>query len=69
MCWHATFVCTAPSRSYRRSVSPTPPGRTQRTVNRIEARKANPTVETLAKIAAALRVEVDALFVKPERGR
>jgi transcriptional regulator with XRE-family HTH domain len=44
-------------------------GTTQRTVNRIEARKANPTVETLAKIAAALRVEVDALFVKPERGR
>ena len=33
------------------------------------ARKANPRVETLAKIAAALRVEVDALFAKPERGR
>jgi|GEM_PF-7080838 transcriptional regulator with XRE-family HTH domain len=44
-------------------------GTTQRTVNRIEARKANPTVETLAKIAAALRVEVDALFAKPERGK
>ena len=31
--------------------------------------KGNPTVRTLAKIAAALRVEVDALFAKPERGR
>ena len=41
----------------------------QMTISRIEARKANPTVETLAKIAAALRVEVDALFAKPERGR
>ena len=39
------------------------------TVNKIEAREGNPTVETLAKIAAALRVEVDALFAKPERGR
>ena len=44
-------------------------GTTQRTISRIEARKANPTVETLAKIAAALHVEVDALFAKPERGR
>lgn len=44
-------------------------GTTQLTINRIEARKANPTVETLAKIAAALRVEVDALFAKPERGK
>jgi transcriptional regulator with XRE-family HTH domain len=44
-------------------------GTTQRTVSRIEARKANPTVETLAKIATALRVEVDALFAKPERGK
>jgi DNA adenine methylase len=44
-------------------------GTTQRTVNRIEARRANPTVETLAKIAVALRVEVDALFAKPERGK
>ena len=42
---------------------------TQRTISRIEARKANPTVQTLAKIAAALRVEVDALFAKVERGR
>lgn len=41
----------------------------QMTISRIESRKANPTVETLAKIAAALRVEVDALFAKPERGR
>jgi len=44
-------------------------GTTQLTINRIEARKGNPTVATLAKIAAALRVEVDALFAKPERGR
>ncbi|MGB9369602.1 MAG: helix-turn-helix transcriptional regulator [Xanthobacteraceae bacterium] len=44
-------------------------GTTQRTINRIEARKANPTVETLSKIATALRVEVDALFVKSERGK
>jgi transcriptional regulator with XRE-family HTH domain len=44
-------------------------GTTQRTISRIEARKANPTVETLAKIATALRVEVDALFAKPERGK
>lgn len=44
-------------------------GTTQRTINRIEARKANPTVETLSKIAAALKVEVDALFAKSERGR
>ena len=44
-------------------------GTTQRTVSRIEARKANPTVETLSKIATALRIEVDALFAKPERGR
>ena len=42
---------------------------TQRTISRIEARKANPTVETLAKIATALRIDVDALFAKPERGR
>ncbi len=41
-------------------------GTTQRTVSRIEARKANPTVETLSKIATALRV---ALFAKPERGK
>ena len=41
----------------------------QMTISRIEARKANPTVETLAKIAAALRIEVDTLFAKPERGR
>jgi DNA-binding XRE family transcriptional regulator len=41
----------------------------QMTISRIEARKANPTVETLGKIAAALRVEVDALFAKPERGK
>ena len=41
----------------------------QMTISRIEARKANPTVETLAKIATALRVEVDALFAKPERGK
>ncbi|MEA2879100.1 MAG: Helix-turn-helix domain [Hyphomicrobiales bacterium] len=41
----------------------------QMTISRIESRKANPTVETLAKIAAALRVEVDALFAKPERGK
>jgi transcriptional regulator with XRE-family HTH domain len=39
---------------------------TQRTISRIEARKANPTVATLAKIATALRVEVDALFAKVE---
>ena len=44
-------------------------GTTHLTVNRIESRKANPTVKTLAKIATALRVEVDALFAKPERGR
>jgi transcriptional regulator with XRE-family HTH domain len=44
-------------------------GTTQRTVSRIEARKANPTVETLSKIAAALRVEVDALFTKVEKGK
>ena len=44
-------------------------GTTQRTISRIEARKANPTVETLAKIATALRVEVDALFAKVERGK
>jgi transcriptional regulator with XRE-family HTH domain len=44
-------------------------GTTHLTVNRIEARKGNPTVKTLAKIAAALRVEVDALFAKPERGK
>jgi transcriptional regulator with XRE-family HTH domain len=37
------------------------------TVSKIEARTGNPRVETLAKIAAALRVEVDALFAKPER--
>jgi len=42
---------------------------TQRTISRIEARKANPTVETLSKIATALRVEVDALFAKVERGK
>lgn len=42
---------------------------TQRTISRIEARKANPTVETLAKIAAALKVDVDALFAKPEKTR
>lgn len=41
----------------------------QMTISHIEARKGNPTVATLAKIAAALRVEVDALFAKPERGR
>jgi len=41
----------------------------QMTISRIEARKANPTVDTLAKIATALRVEVDALFAKPERGK
>lgn len=41
----------------------------QMTISRIESRKANPAVETLAKVAAALRVEVDALFAKPERGR
>jgi transcriptional regulator with XRE-family HTH domain len=39
------------------------------TVSKIETREGNPTVETLARIAAALRVEVDALFAKPERGR
>jgi transcriptional regulator with XRE-family HTH domain len=39
------------------------------TVNKIETREGNPTVETLARIAAALRVEVDALFAKPERGK
>ena len=39
------------------------------TISKIEARKANPTVQTLAKIATALRVEVDALFAKPERGK
>jgi DNA-binding XRE family transcriptional regulator len=39
------------------------------TVGKIESREGNPTVETLAKIAAALRVEVDALFAKPERGK
>lgn len=44
-------------------------GTTQRTVSRIEARKANPTVETLAKIATALHVEMDGLFAKPERGK
>lgn len=44
-------------------------GTTQMTISKIEARKGNPTVATLAKIAAALRVEVDALFAKPERGR
>jgi len=44
-------------------------GTTQRTISRIEARKANPTVETLSKIAAALGVEVDALFAKVERGK
>jgi len=44
-------------------------GTTQLTINRIESRKGNPTVKTLSKIAAALRVEVDALFAKPERGR
>jgi len=42
---------------------------TQRTISRIEARKANPTVQTLSKIATALRVEVDALFAKVERGK
>jgi DNA-binding XRE family transcriptional regulator len=41
----------------------------QMTISHIEARKGNPTVKTLAKIAVALRVEVDALFAKPERGR
>ena len=44
-------------------------GIAQLTVNKIETREGNPTVETLAKIAAALRVEVDALFAKPERGK
>jgi DNA-binding XRE family transcriptional regulator len=39
------------------------------TVSKIEARTGNPRVETLAKIAAALRVEVDALSAKPERGK
>jgi len=39
------------------------------TISKIEARTGNPTVKTLAKLAAALRVEVDALFAKPERGR
>ena len=44
-------------------------GTTQMTISKIEARTGNPTVKTLAKIAAALRVEVDALFAKPERGK
>jgi putative transcriptional regulator len=44
-------------------------GTTQLTINRIEARKGNPTVATLAKIATALRIEVDALFAKVERGK
>jgi transcriptional regulator with XRE-family HTH domain len=39
------------------------------TVSKIESRTGNPRVETLAKIATALRVEVDALFAKVERGR
>jgi transcriptional regulator with XRE-family HTH domain len=39
------------------------------TVSKIESRTGNPRVETLAKIATALRVEVDALFAKPERGK
>lgn len=39
------------------------------TVSKIESRTGNPRVETLAKIAAALKVDVDALFAKPERGR
>jgi transcriptional regulator with XRE-family HTH domain len=39
------------------------------TVSKLESREGNPTVETLAKIAAALHVEVEALFAKPERGR
>jgi hypothetical protein len=46
--------------TWRRGVAPL-------TVSKIETREGNPTVETLARIAAALRVEVDALFAKPER--
>jgi hypothetical protein len=34
---------------------------------RRSGRKANRAVETLAKIATALRFEVDALFANPER--
>ena len=39
------------------------------TVGKIESREGNPRLETLAKIATALRVEMDALFAKVERGK
>ena len=45
------------------------PARLSQTISAIESRSANPTLDTLGKIAHALGVEVDALFGKPERGR
>ena len=44
-------------------------GMTQQTISAIESRSANPTLETLGKIAHALGVDVDALFGKAERGK
>lgn len=44
-------------------------GLTQGQVSAIERGRANPTMESVERIARVLGVEVDALFAKPERGR
>ena len=44
-------------------------GLTQGQVSAIERGKANPTMDSLERIARVLGVEVDALFAKPERGK
>ena len=44
-------------------------GLTQGQVSAIERGRANPTMESVERIARVLSVEVDALFAKPERGK
>jgi len=44
-------------------------GLTQGQVSAIERSKANPTMDSVERIARVLGVEMDALFAKPERGK